>query len=326
MASAAREEERFRAIYRTAHAGHARCLDDEWLGAPCAAPDGTPLDRPVVWSRRNGPWRRVEILWIGSAPGNAGGKGSGPLGAHGTRIPFGGDIAGANLEVLMSTIGVDRNDTFITASYNMLPARGGGEPTVAELNAPVGGYPTSIHFVRDTVIAAGPRLIVVLGAVALRVLFAAAALASPPVFARGGGDGGGVDPLPIRLPTAARLEAAGIRRGEAVPWPPALAPSDTFRAAWREAWGDAPLPHVLWLLHPSGQNMSPYAGPTTLFHTRMVQTRDALVAAARAVLGREPRRPRPHPPDRGIYALPEWRTQIAPVLERLDRLWREKGI
>ncbi|HWV55919.1 MAG TPA: uracil-DNA glycosylase family protein [Longimicrobiales bacterium] len=322
----AEEAARFRAIFRTAHRGHAACAGDEWLMRPCAAPSGEPLDRPVVWSRRNGPWRRVEILWIGAAPGNAGGKGSGPRGAHGTRIPFGGDVAGANLEVLFSSIGINRNETFIAAALNQLPARGGGEPTTTEINAPIGGYATSVHLLRDTILAAGPRLVVLLGAVALRTAVAAVGLATRPAFVADRSSGDTADPWPVRLPTTARIEAAGIRRGNATSWPDALAPSEPFFVEWRTAWGDSPLPAILWLLHPSAQNMSPFAGPATAFHQRMVETRAALIAAARTVLGREPCDPRPYPPTDGIYALPEWREHVAPALEKMDALWRARGV
>src|SRR5690606_10640550 len=142
----------------------------------------------------NGAWRRVEILWVGAAPGNAGGKGDGALGAHGTRIPLGRDIAGANPDVLLGSIRLNRNETFIVAALTRLPARGGGEPTIAELHAPVGRYPTSLHLLRDTVVAAGPRLVVALGTVALRSTLAALRLDAHP-----------------RLPGPARLARAGLR-------------------------------------------------------------------------------------------------------------------
>src|SRR5688500_5921815 len=102
-------EARFRHIFQKIHADHPNCLADEWLTTSCADAQGRPVDRPVVWSRRNGPWQESDVLWIGAAPGNAGGMGGGPMGAHGTRIPFGGDIAGANLDALMGGIGIDRN-------------------------------------------------------------------------------------------------------------------------------------------------------------------------------------------------------------------------
>jgi uracil-DNA glycosylase len=112
-------------------------------------------------------------MFVGAAPGNAGGKGGGLLGAHGTRIPFGGDIAGANLDALLGSIGLDRNHTFLTAALNQLPAAGGGEPATAEIMAPVGAWRSSLHLLRATVLACGPVLIVALGNVAIRALVAA---------------------------------------------------------------------------------------------------------------------------------------------------------
>src|SRR5690606_6461435 len=136
---------------------------------------------------------------------------------HGTRIPFGGDIAGGNLDVLLSGIGIDRNDTFLVASYNSLPQRGGGEPTTRELATPVGRYPDSAALLRDTVIASGPALIVALGNVGLRTLLAAltreydAPAGEPPR-----------DAPPLRLPGPARIAAAAIERGAVSTWPEAF--------------------------------------------------------------------------------------------------------
>ena len=309
------DEARFRKIFRRLHAHHAACAADEWLLQPCQQ-DGRPADRPIAWSRRNGPWRRVEILWVGAAPGNAGGKGKGGLGAHGTRIPFGGDVAGANLDALFGSIGLTRNDTFITATLNQLPAAGGGEPTAAEVAAPVGDYASSLHALRDTLVAAGPRLVVTLGNVALRALLGAARLegdASPPAGAR--------------LLAPGRVQRAGLRRGEPAAWPPELAPSADVMRRWREAWGNDPLPALLWITHPSGQNMSPFARVETAFHRRMLEARDALRRAVRDVLGREPPAgPRPPDPTSGIYDLPEWRELVGPRHAQLDRLWRDKGV
>jgi uracil-DNA glycosylase len=310
--SKALETQRFREIFRRAHAAHAGCAGDEWLVAPCRAAPGQPAPRPLVWSRRNGPWRRVPILWVGAAPGNAGGLGSGALGAHGTRIPFGGDIAGGNLDVLLSSIGTDRNETYIVATLNQLPDRGGGEPTPREIAAPVGAYDDSIALLRDTIVAAGPRLVIALGNVALRAV--AAAL-------------GRTDGSPLRLPTTARRAAAGLQRGSPASWPPDALPfAPAFTAAWRAAWDEAPRFHVLPLLHPSAQNMSPFAGTGTVFHQRMLQTRDALQAAAREVLGWEPPLRRPPLPASGIYALPEWREAVGPAHARYDALWRRHGV
>jgi len=301
---------RFRRIFERVHAGHPRCLEDEWLAEPCRLADGTVSPRPIVWSRRNGPWRRHDVLWVGAAPGNAGGKGAGDLGAHGTRIPFGGDIGGGNFDVLLSTIGLDRNRTFVVAALNQLPARGGGEPTFPELAAPIGDYPSSLHLLRDTLLAVGPRLVVALGNVGLRAAVAAARLEAGP----------------LRLPSLARLEKAGLTRGQAVAWPGAEPPDSGFQALWAEFWADRPLPALLWLTHPSAQNMSPYARVETAFHRRMLEAQDALRRAARECLGVAVPAERPVFPTDGIYALPEWRERVGPRHAQLDRLWREKGV
>lgn len=293
---------------------------------PCVAPDGEPT-RPLVWSRRNGPWRRVRILWVGAAPGNAGSLGAGNLGAHGTRIPFGGDIAGGNLDVLLASIGITRNDTFMVATLNELPDRGGGEPTLAEIARPVGAYPDSIALLRDTVIAAGPELIVALGNVALRALVAALTRADDAVPGQ---------PqrtvAPPRLPTTQRLARAGFARGAVSRWPGELPVAPGFRAAWHTAWhgrddAAATLPLVLPLLHPSAQNMSPFAGVDTLFHRRMLATRDALTVAVTQTLGMQPPATRPPIPQAGgIYELPEWKERIAERHRRFDELWRQRGV
>ena len=313
MVNEREREARFRSIFRRAHADHAECAGDEWLNTPCRMADGAPADRPLVWSRRNGPWRRVPVLWVGAAPGNAGGMGSGEMGAHATRIPFGGDIAGANLDLLLESAGVDRNSTFIVASLNRLPDRGGGEPRVAEIREPVGAMPSSAHLLRETIVASGPRLVIALGNVGLRTAVAAARLEA---MGR------------LTLPGLPRLEAAGLSRGETAAWPEGeLGPDPGFRADWRSLNGEAPLPRLLWLLHPSAQNMSPFAGAHTAFHTRMVETRAALERAAAEVLGGpEGSLAEPESAERGIYALPEWRRAVGPRHRELIGLWREKGL
>ena len=260
------------------------------------------------------------MLWVGAAPGNAGGLGSSDLGAHGTRIPFGGDIAGGNLDVLLGSIGLTRNDTFIVASLNQLPAKGGGEPTAAELAAAVGEYPDSVALLRDTIIATGPTLIIALGNVALRTT--AAALTRPCNAAPGAPRAAS----PLKLPSQKKLLDAGLTRDVVHEWPPSLPIADGFIAAWRDAWREEPHLRVLPVLHPSAQNMSPFAGTSTLFHTRMLDTRNAIVAAARDVLGIAPPVPRPAMPDDGIYALPEWRGRIEERQRRYDELWRQHGV
>ena len=301
------EERRFRRIFRRVHAGHPACLRDEWVGTTCRTADGDVVERPMVWSRRNGPWRRVPILFVGAAPGNAGGRGRGELGAHGTRIPFGGDIAGANLDALLGSIGLDRNQVFLTASYNALPAAGGGEPTADELREPVGDFESSLHLLRATVIAAGAPLLVALGNVGMRSIATAVRLADDE-----------------RIVTQNALVKRGATRNFVFDGA-LLEPDAVFRRTWARTWS-TPLPQVLWTTHPSAQNMSPFARTETLFHTRMLETRAALQEAARSVLGIEPPQERPEPAQDGIYALSEWRERVAPHHDRLDRLWREKGV
>lgn len=261
-----------------------------------------------MWSRRSGPWRRVPILFVGAAPGNAGGRGRGDLGAHATRIPFGGDIAGANLDVLLGSIGMSRNDVFLTASYNALPERGGGEPTTAEIAARVGSYESSLHLLRDTMLASGAALIVALGNVGARAIMSAARLGEHAT----------------RLVTLRALERCGAERDRVVPLAQ-LEPDTAFRRAWSRAW-QSPLPQLLWTTHPSAQNMSPFARTDTLFHLRMLATRAALQHAARQVLDIDVPDVRAEQPIDGIYALPEWRTLVAPRHARLDALWRAHGI
>jgi hypothetical protein len=86
------------------------------------------------------------------------------------------------------------------------------------------------------------------------------------------------------------------------------------------------LPQLLWLTHPSAQNMSPFARTDTLFHTRMVEARDALRGAVQQTLGWTPPSRRGHHGQDGIYALPEWRERVAPRHDRLDALWRAHGV
>ncbi len=271
--------------------------------------DGKQAARPIAWSRRNGPWRQVALLWVGAAPGNAGGKGAGLLGAHATRIPFGGDVAGANLDALFGSIGITRNETFITASLNSLPAAGGGEPTAAELAAPVGAYDSSLHALRDTMLACGALMVVALGNVGLRALMGAARIE----------DSG------IALPSQRKLEQAGLARYVASAWPETMPPDAAFLTDWHARWG-RPLPVILWLTHPSAQNMSPYAGVHTAFHTRMLETRGALQKAVQHYLGWRLPALRPPYPDDGIYALKDWRELVGPRHQQLDALWRAQGV
>ena len=300
-----------RSIFRRLHVPHGDDADDEWLTGGCAARSAAGEARPQSWSRRNGPWRPVDVLFVGAAPGNAGGKGSGDMGAHATRIPFGGDVAGANLDVLLASAGLTRDDVFIVAALNRLPDAGGGEPALRELAEPVGDFPSSVHLLRDTIHAVRPRLIVALGNVGLRVTVAASRLDSGTA---------------LRLPSLAALKKAGLERGRVAAWPAAFPPDDAFAAGL-----DGAMPHVVWLTHPSAQNMSPYARVDTAFHARMLEARDSLRAAVREVLGLRLPDDRSDVPvdgdgrDGSIYELREWRDAVGPRHAALAELWRAKG-
>ncbi len=130
----------------------------------------------------------------------------------------------------------------------------------------------------------------------------------------------------LTLPGLKRLEAAGLTRGEARPWPESFPPDPSFRESWADVRPGHPPPHLLWLLHPSAQNMSPHAGVETAFHTRMLDTVAALRRAMTEVLGTTPPGERPAPPRTGIYALPDWENAVGPRHAELDRLWRDKGV
>ena len=165
-----------------------------------------------------------------------------------------------------------------------------------------------MHIVRDTILAVCPKLIVALGNIALRVVFASARLDQS-----------------SKLPTLDRLNSIGLNRNHSLWWPEQMLPDESFIDEWNESC-PGKLPAILWLTHPSAQNMSPYARTDTLFHSRMTDARAALRSAVRDVLDYTVPETRPQIPRNGIYALPEWRELIAPRFEVLDNLWRGKGI
>ena len=128
------------------------------------------------------------------------------------------------------------------------------------------------------------------------------------------------------LPSLEQLQSLGLARNVAVPWPADWLPGEGFCATWLETGSEEALPHILWLTHPSAQNMSPYARRETAFHIRMLDALAALQGAARSVLGYNISHHHNVPPATGIYALPEWRELIAPRHNELARLWHEKGV
>jgi DNA polymerase len=113
--------------------------------------------RSAVLSERNGS-PRARILFIGEAPGRKG--------ADRTRVPFSGDQSGANLDRFLSSIGIARQEIFITSAALCNPRTESGanrKPTQKELA-------NCSEFLRRTIELIDPRVIVTLGSVALEAL------------------------------------------------------------------------------------------------------------------------------------------------------------
>jgi len=115
------------------------------------------VGRPKVLSEANGnPQSRV--LFIGEAPGR--------LGADRTGVPFTGDKAGENFQVLLDNIGWTRADIFITNAVlcNPRSEEGNNEPPsdaeIANCSA----------FLRMTLELVDPEVVVTLGTVALKAI------------------------------------------------------------------------------------------------------------------------------------------------------------
>jgi uracil-DNA glycosylase family 4 len=113
--------------------------------------------RSAVLSDLNGS-PEARVLFIGEAPGRKG--------ADRTRVPFSGDQSGANLDRFLSSIGLTRNDIFITSAALCNPRSESGanrKPTQQELK-------NCSSFLRRTIELIDPRVIVTLGSVALEAL------------------------------------------------------------------------------------------------------------------------------------------------------------
>jgi uracil-DNA glycosylase len=113
--------------------------------------------RSAVLSARNG---RVgaSVMFVGEAPGRQGGDR--------TRVPFSGDQSGRNFSRYLASIGLAREETFITNSALCNPRSATGanrKPTRAEVS-------NCSDFLRRQVEVVGPRVVVTLGAVALAAL------------------------------------------------------------------------------------------------------------------------------------------------------------
>ena len=113
--------------------------------------------RSAVLSKLNGS-PHARIMFIGEAPGRKG--------ADRTRVPFSGDQSGANLDRFLGSIGLGREQIFITSAALCNPRTDSGanrKPTQKELANCSG-------FLRRTIELIDPRVIVTLGSVALEAL------------------------------------------------------------------------------------------------------------------------------------------------------------
>jgi uracil-DNA glycosylase family 4 len=113
--------------------------------------------RSAVLSAHNG---RVgaRALFVGEAPGRQGGDR--------TRVPFSGDQSGRNFSRYLASIGLAREEIFITNSALCNPRSATGanrKPTREELS-------NCSDFLRRQVEVVNPRVVVTLGAVALAAL------------------------------------------------------------------------------------------------------------------------------------------------------------
>ncbi|MBK9313372.1 MAG: uracil-DNA glycosylase [Acidobacteria bacterium] len=111
-------------------------------------------DRQAVLGPLNGTIT-PKAMFIAEAPGRNG--------ADRTRIPFHGDISGNNFEALLDSIGLARNQIFITNSVLCSPRKPGGandRPTRSEIR-------NCSSFLQRQIELIDPPVIATLGAVAL---------------------------------------------------------------------------------------------------------------------------------------------------------------
>lgn len=114
-------------------------------------------DRTAVLSTLNGPLV-ARVMFIGEAPGRKG--------ADRTRVPFSGDQSGKNFDRFIASIGLRREDIFITSAALCNPRTDSGanrKPTKSEAA-------NCSQFLRRAIEIVGPRVVVTLGSVALEAL------------------------------------------------------------------------------------------------------------------------------------------------------------
>lgn len=113
--------------------------------------------RSAVLSELNGSLN-AQVLFIGEAPGRKG--------ADRTRVPFSGDQSGANFDRFLASIGLKREQIFITSSALCNPRTASGanrRPTQKEIA-------NCSTFLQRTIELVNPRVVVTLGSVALEAL------------------------------------------------------------------------------------------------------------------------------------------------------------
>lgn len=111
-------------------------------------------DRRAVLSQRNGTLR-PSVLFVAEAPGRQG--------ADRTRIPFYGDASGMAFETLLASVGLTRQEIFITNAVLCSPRSVTGanrSPTRAEVR-------NCSRFLERTIALLDPPLVVTLGVTAL---------------------------------------------------------------------------------------------------------------------------------------------------------------
>jgi uracil-DNA glycosylase len=114
-------------------------------------------ERQAVLSELNGNLN-PKAMFVAEAPGRQG--------ADRTRKPFSGDKSGANFQILLDSIGLKRDEIFITNTVLCSPRAASGanrKPTKTEIK-------NCADFLEKTVRLINPRVIVTLGSVALEAL------------------------------------------------------------------------------------------------------------------------------------------------------------
>jgi uracil-DNA glycosylase family 4 len=114
-------------------------------------------DRTAVLSERNGRLG-ARIMFIGEAPGRKG--------ADRTHVPFSGDQSGQNFDRFLASIGLSRDNIFITSAALCNPRASSGanrKPTTSELS-------NCSYFLREALELVDPQVVVTLGSVALAAL------------------------------------------------------------------------------------------------------------------------------------------------------------